>query len=301
LRSFNVTNPATPIAGGTVNTGGMFRLDEMAFAPSSSSPFAGNNTIFAANNADSPAFASLISTASPLAPSLVTSPITIPGQAADGGMEQSVWNPNTGTWFVSVPNFADGDAGGVKEFSLTGTPLRTYNFTNMGIGNCGASGLALGGNGNLMVGCNPAAGNARAVVLNPAGTGSIVTTLPVTGTDELWYDPARNLFYVTGKDPVIGHRVIDIFDGTTYALLQEIDLTALGFGTGNMHSVAVDPLNGNIYVPIVGLAGSTICPNGCVAVFSVPEPPSFAIFLAGLLLAGLGMHLQLRRQSAASS
>jgi hypothetical protein len=323
LRSFNVTgctvacNPNSAAnLGGTVNTGGApFRLDEMAAN--------GAGLIFAANNANSPAFASLIATASPpgpagtgpLAPALLTGatppagtwtqPILIPGQVASGGMEQSVWNPNTGTWFVSVPSFNGTDAGGVQEFSLTGSPGRTYNFNSMGLaGGCSASGLALGGNGNLMVGCN-SGGTARAIVLNPTGTGSIVTTLPTQNTDQLWYDPTSNRFYVTGTNAK-GDRVIDIYDGNTYALLQEIDLTALGFGNGNIHSVAVNPLNGEIFVPIPGnggaVSGNTQCPSGCVVAFDlIPEPPSFTIFLAGLLLAGLGMHLQLRRRSADAS
>src|SRR6185503_5074733 len=98
LRSFNVNNPSAPVAQGTVNTGGgALRLDEMAYSPLT-------NQIFAANNANSPAFASLI-TATPPTPTLFAANIQIPGQDPSGGMEQSVWNPNTGTWFVSVPSF----------------------------------------------------------------------------------------------------------------------------------------------------------------------------------------------------
>jgi len=259
----------------------------MAYSPA-------NGTIFAANNANEPAFASLIATvppppsATPLTPQLVTSPITIPGQAAGGGMEQSAWNPNTSSWWVSVPSFNGTDAGGLSQFSLNGTFMSSINFSSMGIGACSASGLALGANGNLMVGCNT--GSAQAVVVNPK-TGKIVTTLPqISNTDELWYDPTSNRFFVTGTNAA-GDRVIDVFDGTNYALLQSIDLTAQGFGTGNAHSVAVDPLNGEIFVPIVGqgTTGSPACPIGCVAEFDlIPEPPSIALLGSSLLLlAGL--------------
>jgi hypothetical protein len=123
-----------------------------------------------------------------------------------------------------------------------------------------------------------------------------------SGADELWYDPISNRFFVTGKDSE-GHRVIDVFDASTYALLQEIDLTDMGFGLGNAHSVAVDPLNGEIFVPIPGnpAAGgtNTACPNGCVAAFDllVPEPPSLPIFLAGLFIV-LGLQLRSRTRAA---
>jgi hypothetical protein len=287
LRSFNVTNPTNPIAGGTVNTGGgAFRVDEMAYSPAT-------HSLFVANNANTPSFASLISTATPLAPTLTHGNITVPSQtAADGGLEQSVWNAATGTFFVSVPTFNGTDAGGVQEFSSSGAALRTYNFTAMGIASCSPAGLGLGASGNLMVGCGNA--NTQTVVLNPAGAGSIVATrTAVSGSDELWFDPTSADFFVTGVNAA-GDRVIDIFSDSDDSLLQSIDLTALGAGDSNLHSVAVDPLNGEIFVPLTGstaAAADTLCPNGCVAVFAeraaaVPEPgslPLAAIALAAML------------------
>lgn len=290
LRSFNVTNPSNPIPGGTVNTGGgALRVDEMAYSPLT-------NQIFAANNANTPAFASLISTSTALAPSLTKGNITVPAQTEpSGGMEQSVWDPNTKTFFVSVPTFNGTDAGGVQEFDTSGAALRTYNFTSMGIASCGSSGLAIGATGNLMVGCANA--NTQTVVLNPSGTGAIVAKLAqVSGSDELWYDEANGNFYVTGVDAA-GHRVIDIYSDNGYSLLQSIDLTALGAGVSNLHSVAVDPLNGNIFVPLTGTSDDKLCPGGCVAVFAqVPEPGSLSLIVVAL--AGLASYAGWRRQRA---
>jgi hypothetical protein len=240
--------------------------------------------------------------------------ITIPGQVSSGGMEQSVWNPNTGTFFVSVPSFNGTDPGGVAQFGINGAAINTYNFATLSGGSitsCSPSGLALGGSGKLLVGCGNA--GSQTVVLDPtanSGNGAITNLLAlVSGSDQLWYDPANGRFYVTGVNSA-GDRVIDVFADGTFVLLQSIDLTALGFGTGNMHSVAVDPLNGDIFVPIPGntigaaapLAINTMCPIGCVAVFAeqVPEPASFAIFLGGLL-AALGMCRRLRMRSAVAS
>ncbi len=283
LRSFNVTNPANPIAGGTVNTGGLsFRVDEMAYSPKT-------NSLFVANNANSPAFASLISTSTALSPTLTKANILVPGQVASGGLEQSIWNPATGTFFVSVPTFNGTDAGGIQEFDTSGNALRSYNFTNMGVASCSPAGLALGASGNLMVGCGNA--NTQTVVLNPAGSGSIVAKLTqVSGSDELWFDPASGNYYVTGVNAA-GDRVIDVFSDATNALLQSIDLTTLGAGKSNLHSVAVNPLNGEIFVPLTGTTSAftdTLCPSGCVAVFAqqVPEPgtlPLITVALTGLV------------------
>ncbi len=294
LRSFNVTNPANPIAGGTVNTGGgQFRVDEMAYSPATSQ-------LFVANNANTPSFGSLISTTNPLAPSLTTSPITVPGQVSTGGLEQSVWDPATGTFFVSVPTFNGTDAGGVEEFSATGAPLHSYSFGSFGISSCSSAGLALGASGNLLVGCANA--GTQTIILDPTsngGNGSIVATLSaVSGSDEVWYDPATGNFYVTGVNAA-GDRVIAVVSDSGYALLQSIDLTSIGAGDVNAHSVAVDPLDNEIFVPLEGTVGSavdTLCPNGCVAVFAVPEPASLPMFI--LAVAGFfGLARVVRRTS----
>ena len=279
LRSFNVTNPANPIALGTVSTGGgAFRVDEMAYSPAT-------NQLFVANNANSPAYASLIS-ATPPTPSLTATNIKVPGQVSSGGLEQSVWDAATGTFFVSVPSFNGTDAGGVEEFSAAGVALRTYNFSSLGIAACSPAGLTLGASGNLMVGCGTA--GTQTVVLNPTGTGSIVAQLnAVSGSDELWYDAANGNDYVTGLNAV-GDRVIDVYSDAGYSLLQSIDLTAAGFGTSNLHSVAVDPLNDEIFVPITAsstASPNTGCVNGCIAVFAqnVPEPGSATLALTALV------------------
>jgi hypothetical protein len=290
LRVFNVNNPAAATALGTVNTGGTFRVDEMAFSPAS-------NLLMVANNADTPAFATLISTTTQPG-TIAHGNITIPGQPATGGMEQSVWDPHTGTFFVSIPVLtnAPNDPGGLAEVDTNGTVVRTISFASLGIASCAPSGLALGGSGNLMVGCSNA--GTQTVVVNPVAGTLVSKIAAVSGSDELWYDPVTGNFYVTGVDAA-GNRVIDVVNDAALSVLQSIDLTALGADHVNAHSVAVDPFNGNIFVPLEGTtatATDTLCPNGCVAVFAmaaVPEPGSLAVLVVGL--AGL-MGLALRRR-----
>src|SRR5262249_54256836 len=92
LRTFNVTTPSTPTPlFAPINTGGTFRVDEMAVAP-------GPGLVLVANNADSPAFGTIVNASTG---AIVASHITIPGQVAGGGLEQPVWNPNTSTFFIS--------------------------------------------------------------------------------------------------------------------------------------------------------------------------------------------------------
>jgi hypothetical protein len=290
--AFNVNNPAAPslLPFSPIGTGGSFRADEMAYSPLT-------NQLIVANNADSPAFATIINASTG---AVQSAHITVPTSPANGGMEQSLWNPNTGTFFVSVPAFnGANNPGGVQEISTSGTILRTFDFTNFGIASCSPAGLALGGNGNLMVGCANA--HTQTVVLNPAangGKGSIQTLAQISGSDEIWYDAADGDFYVTGTDAA-GHRAIAVYSDATLSLLQDINLTALGAGV-NAHSVAVDPLNGDIFVPLEGTtaaAADTLCPSGCIAVFAMPEPGSLPLTITGVI-GILAISLRLRRRTS---
>jgi hypothetical protein len=139
----------------------------MAYSPT-------NNLVLAANNANSPAFASLVNATTG---AIVHVNIPIPGATASDGLEQSVWNPNTGTFFVSVPAIAGSAPGGVAEIDTNGNVIHVYDFGALSGGaitSCSPAGLTLGGSGNLMVGCGNA--NTQTVVLDPtanAGNGAL--------------------------------------------------------------------------------------------------------------------------------
>jgi hypothetical protein len=290
LRVYNATtaNPGSASFVAAISTGGTTRVDEMAYSPSS-------HQVLAANNAETPAYGNLFSTTNGHPPvALSTSPITVPasqGGIAAGGLEQPVWNPNTGTFFISVPALAGtNNPGGVSEISTTGVVLRTIDFGTMGITSCSPTGLAVGGSGNLLVGCGNV--GAAAILLNPAGAGSIVKTFAgLGGTDELWYDPTTKEFYVTGNNGTNTTRFFDIVTDTPLGgnIIQTVDLPT----TTSAHSITVDPLTGDVFVALAGTFGPTgvnPCPTGgnfanpgCIEVFAqVPEPGSLPLLVVGL-------------------
>lgn len=85
--------------------------------------------------------------------------------------------------------------------------------------------------------------------------------------------------------------VID-FNGAAPNLIQ---LIATSNGD---HSVAVDPISGEVFVPTGGAVAGSVCPNGCILVFAdVPEPASMTLMLTAFAgLAGL-VWSRRRRQS----
>ena len=124
-----------------------------------------------------------------------------------------------------------------------------------------------------MVGCGNV--GAAAILLNPAGAGSIVKTFAgLGGTDEIWYDPTTKEFYVTGNNGTNTTRFFDVITDAALGgnITQTVDLPT----TTSAHSITVDPFNGDVFVALAGTAGPTgvnPCPRelsripGCIAVF----------------------------------
>jgi hypothetical protein len=304
LRVYNATtaNPGVATFQAAISTGGATRVDEMAFSPSS-------NQVLAANNAETPAYGNLFSTTGGHTPvTLTTTPgvgIQVPasqGGISGGGMEQPAWNPTTGTFFVSIPQLGvdptpippNPQIGGVSEIDTSGNVLRTINFKSLGITSCSPTGLAVSTSGNMLVGCGNV--GTQAVLLDKNGNLlKLVGQGSLGGTDEIWYDPRTNAFYVTGNDGTNTGRFFDLVsdNGT---VVETVDLPA----TASAHSITVDPLNGDVFVALAGT--SALNPSGCAAEGSLgcievftpaPEPGSLPLLAVGL--AGL-MGLAVRRR-----
>jgi hypothetical protein len=236
---------------GTVSTGGATRVDELAYDSH-------DHVVVAVNNADKPAFLTFIST---LGTHEVLGRTTLP-QATDG-LEQPVWDPADDLVYVAVPEL-DGVAakGGIAVLDVqTQTLLRMIQVKR-----CVPAGLALGPNKQALIGCSDdaiAAGFPAKSLIMDLRSGKVVSTLDqVGGSDEVWFDKQQERYYLAAvANP--GGPVLGIVDARNDRWLANLP-------TGpSAHSVAADPVNSRVFVPIAATDAESDCRNGCIAVFAI--------------------------------
>jgi DNA-binding beta-propeller fold protein YncE len=247
-------NATPPRIVDTISTGGTARADEMAFDPR-------DRLLLVANDADSPPFITFISTVSH---ELVGPPIKFP--RATNGLEQSVWDPATRLFYLSVPELDGNPATG--EIAVI-DPRKHAVVDHFPVSECEPAGLVLGPHQNLLVGCSQdaiAAGFPAKTLVLHAPDGRLVATITETGgSDEVWFNRGDGRYYLAArglKPPALG-----VIDARTNRFIENVRPTS-----SNAHSVAADSENNHIFVPLRANtktdSSNQVCPSGCIAVFA---------------------------------
>lgn len=280
-----VTTTSTAVAGTPLVPN---RVDGVAYAPTT-------HNILAANNAANPGFVTLVNNDT----HAVIRSIPLDGtggypDVAGNGVEATIFHTGRNSFFVAVPQFNNKGAGGVIELNAAnGDLLNTYDFNALGlVGGCGPTGMAQGNGASMVVACGDSPTN-QTIVLNPTGTGSIKTISQVAGGDQVAFDPVRNVYFEAARFQV-GGPVLGIIDGNTESWVQNLGITF------NDHSVAVDPITGEVFVAFGAAASNAYCPLGCIGIFApIPEPGTVPMLVLGL--AGIAALRPWRKRDAAPS
>jgi sugar lactone lactonase YvrE len=238
------SNP--PKISQTIATGGQKRADELAVDTK-------DGIVLAFNNADKPTFGTFISTKPG---HKILGKVEVP-EATDG-VEQSVYVPQTGLFYSSVPEWKESNKqGGVAVFD----PKSMKMLRLINIPDCQPTGLMQGPGTNMLVGCAAGQDGTKmtpATVIWDWKSEKVVNTVKeVGGMDEVWYDSGTNHYYTAsggnGGGPVLG-----VIDAKTNNWIENIP-TAVG-----AHSVAADSKTKLVFVP---LPANAACPKSCIGVY----------------------------------
>ena len=218
------------------------------------------------------------------------------GQPA-GGNEQCQYDRTTRSFLVnndSTLQNAHGEVDVIPAIDITslapGSTVNVFSLPNVNrfaLGNCDPTGLDLGPAPEMIVECRQ--GDAKAplttLILNRSN-GAVIATLPVGGGDQVAYDLRTNKYYVAGSrwhETGVNDQgggctatnlctpMLFVIDAATHNVVRRIS-------TGNnAHSVAVDPVTGQVFVPFSSATAPVGCPictttgyvNGGIAIYTM--------------------------------
>lgn len=253
-----------------IDTGGKFRADELCYD-------ARDNVVMIANDAehDNPSkwpFVTFISTESytPMAR------ITMDGfggrPKATNGIEQCQWSSKTGMVYVNIPE-VNGPGNDTRPGAVVVINPRTMKIANtyrVPLRDCaGPQGMALGPDTQAVLGCN-----IKSSAIIDLKSGDVIVALPhEDGSDEAAYDSGSNHYFIAEKGNTNGPS-LGVIDAGLPDPKVEDPTASTGAGSG-AHSVAVDPVSGQVYVPISNAATGGVCSSaggvdsqGCIAVYT---------------------------------
>ena len=212
VRVYNLNKSGdTPTFLTSIPTGGVLRADELAYDPD-------HQLILVANDDDSELFVTFISVSanknlikvvgkiSFLGPNPADCPI---GGCSTGGIEQPIYDRGTGLFYLAVPQTTGHPNGEIAVIDpVTMKVVNAFGLLDAN-GNqipCLPHGLTQGPKQQLLLGCSadvnaafPSPKQLVSIVIN-ASDGSLVRLFnQVGGSDEVWYNPGDNTYYLAAS------------------------------------------------------------------------------------------------------
>ena len=277
-----------------IPTGGQYRADELCYDPV-------DHLIQIANDSDLPyPYINYIPTEGPDAYTVVKQ-IKFDGAPGDGpkatnGIEQCQWNPRNGLIYLNIPEVNGDGNDDVPGHTVIIDPkvMKIVDHFVIPIDQCaGPQGMALGPAPEIMLGCNAAgppelpagcspssncagSGSQNTVVIDERNGRVIKTLVGQGGNDEVWFNPANGLYFLAEGQNAAQAQLGIVRSFPFIDTVQDI-VVATQY-KGHAHSVAADPISGEVYFPIpnnLDVTGNT-APNpcgvnasqGCIAIYA---------------------------------
>jgi hypothetical protein len=232
------------------------RVDEGCYDPD-------DHLVMYASPGETPPFVTFISTTT----QSVVSKLVFNGSS---GLEACTYDSTTKNFYINNDGTSahpDGELDVITAKSVTaGPPVVSKAFP---LDKCSPTGIALGPNSDVLVGCDPSAGSALITLILDRNTGSQLASVPFGGTDQVTFDPASNRYFLPARHYVTSGTAassgfspqMGVIDGATRQLLYKVPVGA------GAHSVAVDSGLGEVYVPFQPGTSSNFA-NGGISVFA---------------------------------
>jgi len=287
VNSVKIIDTKTDTVVNTIAIGGAsgLRADEGCYDP--------DHKIFMINSpGETPPFATFIdvNTQKIIATLLFTDPGTGPLGPPSAGLEACVYDHATQTFLNNNDGSTANPRGEVDvipaSFVMQGTPVAPVvltlpkptpanGFKIFPLGACDPTGLDLGPGTDMAVSCRQGnAGDPLTVQILDRTNGTVRATVPIGGGDQIAYDAPTNRYYLaasrwtksglssgpacTAASPCT--PVLGIIDAASRTLVQT------AFTGNNAHSVGVDPVTHQVYMPF----SSSTAPGGCATCDNVP-------------------------------
>jgi hypothetical protein len=241
--------PTCPTSEADCGTGGKFRADELSFDPV-------DHLILIANDAEgfltfvhvddvNPANSSVVGHFFYADNTLGATPSVAGHATAGGGIEQSVWVPQTGLFYQAVPANSPATTGFIDVLDPHTMKL-VASFPVPGCVN-GPTGLALGPNQRFLGACDNAA--ASVDVRNGQLHKLVGDETTTGGADEIWFNPGDKNFYLGISGPPARVAAVDGENDHVVAVLTGTDCGHLAAQGCGGHSVAAYSGNNQIFAP----------------------------------------------------
>jgi len=226
----------------TISTGGKKRADELAYDPTDDVIVIGNDSEDLPAAGGTGQFLTLIdrSTRKVLGRIFYDG---IHAPLATAGMEQPVFDENTGVFYQAVPATTDNPGGEIDAID----PVTIKIVARFPTTDCIPHGLTLGPLNQLLLGCSDVVDPGAGLQIMDDRNGNILAVIPqVAGADESWYNSGDRRYYVAASNcpvSICGGPVFAVINADTNEWLQNVP-TATG-----AHSIAVNPRNNLVFSP----------------------------------------------------